>query len=216
MVRILRSKASWSRIASLAAEDRLADHRHRLDHRGAEAGGVHRHVAPADQALALGGDEAFQAGGGEVARLGVLRQEAHRHRVAAGRRQGQALAFGPVAQQAVRHLDQAAGAVAHQRVCPDRAPVVEIDQDLQPLGDDVVRFPALDIGDEADATGVVLVPRIIEALLLGRSHTATLRAMARSGAWGRQAGVDGRRRATVVNTIGNAAVRPYQMPGPVP
>ena len=41
---------------------------------------------------------------------------------------------GPMAQQRVRHLDQAAGAVADQRVGADRAAMVEIDQDLQARG----------------------------------------------------------------------------------
>ena len=42
-----------------------------------------------------------------------------------------ALAFGPVAQQGVGNLDQAAGAVADQRVGAHRAAVIEVDQDLQ-------------------------------------------------------------------------------------
>jgi hypothetical protein len=48
-----------------------------------------------------------------------------------------------MAQQLVRHLDHAAGAVADQRVGPDRAAMVEIEEDLQPAADDIVRFSAL-------------------------------------------------------------------------
>ena len=40
-------------------------------------------------------------------------------------------AVGPVAQQGVGDLDQAARAVAHQRVGAHRAAVVEVDEDLQ-------------------------------------------------------------------------------------
>ena len=40
----------------------------------------------------------------------------------------------------------------------------QIDQQLQRLADDAVRLLALDVDDEADAAGVVLVPRIVEAL----------------------------------------------------
>ena len=63
----------------------------------------------------------------------------------------------------VGDLDQDAGAVAHQRVGADRAAVVEVLEDLQALLDDRVRLLALDVGDEADAAGVVLVGRRIEA-----------------------------------------------------
>ena len=72
------------------------------------------------------------------ARLLVLRQEAHGDGVVAGRRQVDAGLARPVAQQGVGRLDQAAGAVADQRIGADRAAMVEIDQDLQALADDVV------------------------------------------------------------------------------
>ena len=69
-----------------------------------------------------------------------------------------------LAQEAVRHLDQDAGAVAGVRLAAARAAVQQVDQQLQPLLDDRVRAPALHVDDEADAAGVVLVPRIVEAL----------------------------------------------------
>ncbi len=64
-------------------DDGLADHRHRLDHALAEARGVGRHIAPAEQALPFGRDVVLQQADRELARVGVPRQEAHRHRVAA-------------------------------------------------------------------------------------------------------------------------------------
>ncbi len=64
----------------------------------------------------------------------------------------------------VGNLDQDAGAVAHQRVRADRAPVVEVLQDLQALLDDGVALVALDVGDEADAAGVVLVGWVVQDL----------------------------------------------------
>jgi hypothetical protein len=57
----------------------------------------------------------------------------------------------PIAQQRIRHLNEATGAVADQRVGPDRAAMVEIDQDLQTARNDVLRFSSLDVGDETDA-----------------------------------------------------------------
>ena len=150
--------------------DRLADHRHRFDYALAEAVGVGRHFAPAEQRLALGRDVVFEQADREVARVGVLRQEAHRHRVATERRQCQVVLLRPVAQQLVRHLDQAAGAVAHQRVGTDRAAMIQIDQDLQPASDDIVRLSALDVDDEAHAARVMLVAGIVQSWSRRGSH----------------------------------------------
>ena len=63
----------------------------------------------------------------------------------------------------VGDLDQDAGAVAHQLVGADRAAVVEVLEDLQALRDDAVRALALDVGDEADAAGIVFVGRVVQA-----------------------------------------------------
>jgi hypothetical protein len=48
--------------------------------------------------------------------------------------------------------------------------MVQIDQDLQALADDVIRLSALDIRNEANAAGVMLVPGIIKTLRFGQSH----------------------------------------------
>jgi len=42
----------------------------------------------------------------------------------------------------------------------------EVFEDEQAVADDLVRLLALHMGDEADAAGIVLVARIVEALLL--------------------------------------------------
>jgi hypothetical protein len=111
---------------------------------------------------------------GELARGLLLRQEAHRDGVAPERRQLQPHLVGPVTQQAIGHLDQAAGAVAHQRVGADRAAMVEIDQDFQPAADDLVRLAALDVGHETDPARIVFVAWIVEALALRKSHRRSL------------------------------------------
>ncbi len=59
------------------------------------------------------------------------------------------------------------GAVAHQRIGTDRTPVVEVLEDLQALLDDAVRLRTLDVRDEADAAGVVLVGRVVQPVLRG-------------------------------------------------
>jgi hypothetical protein len=72
-----------------------------------------------------------------------------------------ALHLGAV--EVVRDLDQDAGAVAEQRVRAGRPAMVQVQQDLQTLLDDVVALRPLDVGDEADAAGVVLVGRVVQA-----------------------------------------------------
>jgi hypothetical protein len=55
-------------------------------------------------------------------------------------------------------------AVAHQRIGADGAPVVEVLENLQALLDDFVTLVTLDMGDEADAAGVMLILRVIQTL----------------------------------------------------
>jgi hypothetical protein len=48
--------------------------------------------------------------------------------------------------------------------------MVEIDQDLQAARDDLVRFSSFDVGDEADAARIMLVPRVVESLSPWQCH----------------------------------------------
>ena len=63
--------------------------------------------------------------------------------------------------QLVGNLQQNTGAVSSQRVRPDGAPMGKVDQDVESLVNDVVRFAVLDIDNEADAAGVVFLSRIV-------------------------------------------------------
>ena len=169
-----------------AADEDLADHRllgaHRRRHRHLA---VDRHVAPAEQHLAFG----------RTARSSSCSQ-ARREACSLGRKimptpyspgggSVDALRRHLGAVELVGDLDQDAGAVAHQLVGADRAAVVEVLQDLQALLDDRVRLSALDVGDEADAAGVVLVDRTVQALALGLRPTlrATRPALPRIHPW---------------------------------
>jgi hypothetical protein len=148
-----------------AADEDLPDHRllgaHRRAHRHLA---VHRHVAPAEQHLALGLDRTRQLLLAGQARSVFLGQEDHADAVLAGRRQVDALRRHLGAVVLVRDLDQDARAVAHQLVGTHRTAVVQVLEDLQPLLDDAVRSHALDVGDEADAAGIVLVSRAVQAV----------------------------------------------------
>ena len=85
--------------------------------------------------------------------------------VLARRRQRKAQRRAFAREKLVRNLNQDAGAVAGFRIAAAGAAMRQVDEDLQSLGDDVVRLLALDVDDEADTAGVVLVLRIVETLL---------------------------------------------------
>ena len=63
----------------------------------------------------------------------------------------------------MRDLDEDARAVAGARVAAGGAAMREAPQDLEPHLDGAVRWPALQVDDEPEPTGVVLVGRIVEA-----------------------------------------------------
>ena len=136
---------------------------------------VDRHVAPAQQHLALGLDRALEFLLARQARRVLLGQEDHADAVFAGRRQFDALPGHFLAVQRVGHLDQDAGAVAHQLVGAHGAAMVQVFQDLQPLLDDGVALLALDVRDEADAAGVMLVGGRIQAVFLQMGNLGSRR-----------------------------------------
>ena len=139
------------------ADDRLANQRHLREHRLADAGGVDRHIAPADHVLAFLGDETLEMGCGKFRLCRVCREEAHGHGIVADGWQDQIFRIRPVAQQCVGNLQQYPGTVAEQRVRSDRAAVVDIDQNFQTALDRQMRLLALDIRDKTDAAGVMFV-----------------------------------------------------------
>ena len=67
-------------------------------------------------------------------------------------------------EEVVRNLHQDAGAVAGKRVGADGAAMGQVLQDLEAVLDDFVARPGLQVGDEADAAGIVLALRIVESL----------------------------------------------------
>ncbi len=152
------------------ADDGLADHRHLGQDGVAQARGVHRDLAPGDEALALDAEEVLELLDRHHPGAGVLGQEAHGHGVLAHRRQIDLLGLGPVAQQAVGDLNQNPGAVAHQGVRAHGAAMVQIDQDLQTAGHDLMGFATLDIGHEPHAARIVFVARVVQTLLLRSAH----------------------------------------------
>ena len=64
----------------------------------------------------------------------------------------------------MRNLHEDAGAVAGKRVGADGAAMGQILEDLETVLDDLVARPRLQVGDEADAAGIVFSLRIVESL----------------------------------------------------
>jgi hypothetical protein len=71
--------------------------------------------------------------------------------------------FAFASEKRIRQLNQDAGAVARERIATARAAVDEIEQNVDSLFDDAVTLSAGNVGNEADATGVVLVTGIVES-----------------------------------------------------
>ena len=96
------------------------------------------------------------------------RQEHHADAVGAGLGQNEAELGALAGEELVRDLNQDAGAVAGFRIASASAAMGQVDEDLDPLFDNVVRPLAVEVHDEAHAAGVVLVAGVIQSLGFGR------------------------------------------------
>ncbi len=138
----------------------------RLD-RGAERRIVGRHVAPAEQHHAFApdllGDDALD----HLPPCRILWHEQRADGVFAGGGQLEADLGGLAREEGVGDLHQDAGAVAEARIGADGAAMLEIAEHAQRVGDDLMRLPALDVGDEADAAGILFQRRIVQAFGFG-------------------------------------------------
>ena len=123
-----------------------------------------RHLAQRQQGLPFRSDDLRDQRLDLGARFGIARQEQKASRIFARRRQIEAQPGGLGREEPVRHLDEHAATVAGLRIRSDGAAMVEVEKDLQPLVDDVVRLLIVQVGDKADTAGIVLVPGIVEAL----------------------------------------------------
>src|SRR5205807_8749915 len=107
-----------------------------------------------------------------------------------------------------------ARAVGELGIPADRTAVGEVSQDRQPLLDEGVRLPALDVRDEANAASVVLVVRVIEPLrfqahdeesVLLNSRTVEYTVIAPQRQWPRVPAAHRRRRAGSLRRSNRAA-----------
>src|SRR5262249_23043942 len=131
----------------------------------ADHGTVGRHGAPAQKLLPLLLDNVDNDPLAVVLVVGVGRQKDQPGPVPARPRQADAALGDLLGEEPVRHLDEDAGAVAGVGLAAAGAAVLQVFQHPDRLPNDVVRRAALQIDDEADAAGVVLVAGVVQTLL---------------------------------------------------
>ena len=73
-------------------------------------------------------------------------------------------------EEAIGRLNENAGAVASVRLASAGAAMLQIDQDVQRLAHDVVRAFAFHVDDEADATCIALVTRVVQTGYFRSEH----------------------------------------------
>ena len=144
----------------------------RRDDALAEHARIDRHVAPTKQDEALRGDGLVDDFLDVASQVRVFRKKQDADRVIARPRQLEAVLLGFGHEEIVRNLQEHAAAVSGLRVGSRGAAMVQIEEDLQPHLDDVVRLGVVHVRDETHAAGVVLLGRIVKALGLGQSGVA--------------------------------------------
>ena len=72
------------------------------------------------------------------------------------------------------YLNEDTGAVARVRIAAASAPMRQVDEHLDALGDDFVGGFAIDVGNKAEPAGVVLLRGVVEPLGGRESATAVV------------------------------------------
>ncbi len=133
-------------------------------HRLPERRIVGRHLAPAEERHALALDHLGIDVADHLPPVGIARHEQGADRVFAGLGQTETEPRRLLGEELVRDLHQDAGTVARARIGADRAAMLEIAEDGERVLDQLVRRPALDVGDEADAARILVEGGIVKAL----------------------------------------------------
>ena len=125
---------------------------------------VDRSIAPTQGGESFFADDPLQHAFAIQARLLFDRKKGHSNRVLAGSRQREAERFALAREKFVRNLNQQAGAITGLRIASTGTAVGEIDKDLNSLLNDLMAFLAANACHKTDATGVVLVRRVVKTL----------------------------------------------------
>ena len=151
--------------AGAAADEDLPHERLARTRGVAERCAVGRDRAPAEDDLTLGLDQLLETLLNFAAEGRVARQEDEAAAVFAGGRERDARAFAGLDEKSMRHLQQHAGTVAGIDLGTAGAAVVEVPEDLERVGKNLVRFAAVHIDHEAHSAGLVFEPGIVQPLL---------------------------------------------------
>jgi hypothetical protein len=155
--------------ARRAADEHLLEHGLDGPRARAHRGGIGRDISPAHDGLAFILDDLLHDTPALRRLAGRAGQEDEARAVVPGGREGDARARALAAEEGMRHLDEDARAVAGVDLAAARPPVQQVLEHLQGLAHDGVGSAPLDVHDEADAAGVVLVGGVVESL--GRGQT---------------------------------------------
>ncbi len=131
------------RHAGRAANEDLLDVGLRCARNAADCIHLHRRVAPAEHRESLFASDPFQNALGQQAMRRLYGQKHHADAILACGRQREAQLRAFAREKLVRDLDQNAGAVARFRIAAASAAMRQVDEDLQTLGDDVMRLARL-------------------------------------------------------------------------
>ena len=144
----------------------MAEDRHATAGRRADHGVVGGHVPPGHDAQALLPGDALDGGDRSGARLGaVVRagEEDQADGVGAGSGQGGDL----LTEEGVGHRHEQARSVSRALLGAHGAAVVQTLKDVQCVDDHGVSRDSAEAGDEAHATGIVLLGRVVESPAAG-------------------------------------------------
>ena len=129
----------------------------------AQDGGLHGHGAPAQELHALLLHDDLEHLLGLAPLQGVLGEEEHAHAVVPLLPQGEAQVPHGLGEEGVGDLDQDAHAVAGLALGVLARPVLQLFHDLQRVVHRLVGLAAVDVHHRADAAGIVLKGRVVEA-----------------------------------------------------
>src|SRR4029450_12383512 len=160
-----------------AADEYLQMHGLGRLHRFAERRVVGRHLAPAQERHALALDHLGIDVADHLPPVRIARHEQRADRVFARLGQDKAETVRLLGEELVRDLHQNAGAVAGARIGADRPAMFEVAEDGERVLDQLVRSPALDVGNKAHTAGILVERGIIKAL---RRRQSRIRAVAQA------------------------------------
>ena len=145
--------------AGAGADEYLADVRTNSPGVSSQLGVVQWEVSPPQQLKTFIHDYSGDKGASPFPGFRSGRKEHHPHAVFPFRRQVDSQGRCHLAEEFVGHLDQESRAVAGLRIASASPAVAKVDQDLKPLFNYLVGFPALDVGYDTHPAAIVFVLR---------------------------------------------------------